>query len=321
MALVVAGGLILPPLPLLAAQGVPQDFTEVRPLAQADSANAGANLTLASTRFFNYALPQGWRVGEDGQFAQTLVAPDSRALTVMVDNAGMPISFPPAQYAYQRLMSIRPQGLQLGAPRQVRPISGLTQAWEFPVAYSIGGFPCRGVATVHIAPAYDSAVMAMTAALSEARQWEGYASWLPLVAAQVAARDGAAFGARGVMQQNLQNSTAYAQATKEYRAWSQKNWQAVTDARGSSTDRNNRQFRETLGNVQAYANPHDPRTPVELPNTYQHFWVNEQGTIIGTKDAGIDPNAGSTRDWRRMPKQARGAGATEYSQPIVRRQS
>jgi hypothetical protein len=147
--------------------------------------------------------------------------------------------------------------------------------------------------------------MAMTAALSDARQWEGYSSWLPLVAAQVAARDGAAFGMRGVMQQNLQNSAAYSQAAKEYRAWSQRNWQAVTDARGASTDRNNQQFRETLGNVQTYVNPHDSRTPVELPNTYQHFWVNEQGTILGTNDPGIDPNAGSTQDWRRMPKQAR----------------
>ena len=208
VALIVAGGLILPTIPLLAAQNTPRGFVEVRPVTRAAGANTGANLTLASTRFFTYALPRGWRVGEDGQFALTLMAPDSRALTVMVGNAGVPINYPPGQYAYERLMAMQPQGLQLGAPRQVRPISGFAQAWEFPVAYSVGGAPCRGVATVHIAPAYDSAVMAMTAALSDARQWEGYASWLPLVAAQVAARDGAAFGMRGVMQQNLQNSAA-----------------------------------------------------------------------------------------------------------------
>lgn len=305
VALILAGVLMLPSPPLRAAQGVPRGFAEVRPVTRAASQATGANLTLASTRFFTYALPQGWRVGEDGQFALTLMAPDSRALTVMVGNAGVPVNYPPGQYAYERLMSLQPQRLQLGTPRQVRPLAGFAQAWEFPVAYSVGGVPCRGLATVHIAPAYDSAVMAMTAALSDARQWEGYSSWLPLVAAQVAARDGAAFGMRGVMQQNLQNSAAYSQAAKEYRAWSQRNWQAVTDARGASTDRNNQQFRETLGNVQTYVNPHDSRTPVELPNTYQHFWVNEQGTILGTNDPGIDPNAGSTQDWRRMPKQAR----------------
>jgi hypothetical protein len=146
--------------------------------------------------------------------------------------------------------------------------------------------------------------MAVTAALSEARQWPAYATWLPLVAAQVSARNGAAFGMRGVMQQNLQNSTAYAQAAREYRDWSQKNWQGVTDQRNESNDRNNRQFRENLGNVQTFSNPHDSRTPVELPNTWQYYWVNEQGTIVGTNDPSTNPNSGSTNDWRKMPRRA-----------------
>ncbi|MEO8314087.1 MAG: hypothetical protein ABI645_04760 [Pseudomonadota bacterium] len=286
------------------AQPVPKGTVEVKPLARPASQAAGANLKLASGQFFTYALPQGWRVGEDGQFALTLIAPDSKALTVMVGNAGVPINFPPAQFVHDKLMSIKPQGLQLSAPRQAKPIAGFAQAWEFQVSYNVNGVPCRGLATLHIAPAYDSAVMAMTAALSEAAQWQGYASWLPLVAAQVAAKNGAAFGMRGVMQQNLQNSTAYAQAAKEYRDWSQKNWQAVTDQRNNSTDRNNAQFRETLGNVQSYVNPHDTRAAVELPNTWKYFWVNEQGTIVGTNDPSINPNSGSTNDWRKMPKRS-----------------
>lgn len=288
-----------------AAQPLPKGMFEVKPLAPAASNRSAPQLQLASGRFFNYALPAGWRVGEDGQFALTLLAPDSKALTVMVGNAGVPINYPPARFAYDKLMAIQPQALQLGQPRAAKPAAGFSQALEFPVSYSIGGVPCRGVATVHIAPAYDSAVMAVTAALSEARQWNDYASWLPLVAAQVAARDGAAFGMRGVMAQNLQNSTAYAEAARQYRDWSQRNWQGVTDQRNASQDRNNAQFRETLGGVQTYTNPHDTRTPVELPNTYNYFWVNEQGTILGTNDPGVDPNSGSTRDWRRMPKAAR----------------
>ena len=291
----------------MAAAPLPKGMVEVKPVTRpANPAGASqapaANLALASSQFFTYALPQGWHVGESGQFALTLLAADNKALTVMVGNAGMPVNYPPAQFAYQKLMAIRPQGLQLSAPRQAKPIAGFAQAWEFQVSYNINGAPCLGVATVHIAPAYDSAVMAMTAALSEARQWQGYASWLPLVAAQVSANNGAAFGARGVMQQNLQNSTAYAQAAKEYRDWSQKNWQGVTDQRNNSNDRNNAQFRETLGNVQSYVNPHDARVPLELPNTYQYYWVNEQGTIVGTNDSSINPNAGSTKDWRRMQK-------------------
>jgi len=287
-----------------AAQPVPRGFTQVTPIARTVAPASPPALQIANGQFFSYALPAGWHVGEDGQFALTLMAPDNRALTVMVGNAGVPINYPPAQYVYERLMAIRPENLQLGPPRPATPIAGFARALEFPVTYSINGTPCQGMATVHIAPAYDTAVMAVTAALSEARQWPGYSTWLPRVAAQVAARNGAAFGMRGVMQQNLQNSAAYAQAAKEYRDWSQKNWQAVTDQRAGSNDRQNRQFRENLGNVQTYNNPHDARTPVELPNTWQYYWVNEQGTIVGTNDPGIDPNAGSTRDWRRMPRRA-----------------
>jgi hypothetical protein len=284
--------------------GLPKGFVEVRPVTRTAPPPPGnlPQLAIAQGRFFNYAMPPGWRVAEDGQFALTLLAADSKALTVMVGNAGVPPNYPPAQYAYERLMAIRPEGLQLGPPRQVRPIAGFAQSWEFPVMYRIGGVPCRGVAKVHIAPSYDSQVMAMTAALSEASQWGNYASWLPLVADQISASNGAAFGARGVMQQNLQNSQAYAEAAREYRSWSQKNWQTVTDQRGESNDRNNREFREALGGVQTFANPHDSRTPVELPNTYQNYWVNEKGTIVGTNDPSVNPNSGSTSDWRKMPK-------------------
>ena len=54
----------------------------------------------------------------------------------------------------------------LGQPRAVKPAAGFAQAMEFSVSYSIGGVPCRGVATVHVAPAYDTAVMAVTAAIA-----------------------------------------------------------------------------------------------------------------------------------------------------------
>jgi len=289
-----------------AVQGLPRGFVQVQPAARGAQAAAPRQglpqLTLAQGRFFSYAMPPGWRVAEDGQYALTLIAPDRRAVTVMVGNAGVPLNYPPGQYVYEKLMALRPQTLQLGAPRPVQPIAGFARALEFPVSYVVDGVPCRGIATLHIAPAYDSAVMAMTAALSDARQWDGYATWLPLVSRQVAASNGAAFGMRGIMAQNLQNSTAYAEAARQYRDWSQRNWQAVTDARNASQDRNNAQFREALGGVQTYANPYDTRAPIELPATHQYYWVNEKGIIVGTNDAGLDPNTGSTHDWRRMPR-------------------
>ncbi len=220
----------------------------------------------------------------------------------MVGNAGMPVNANPGQFVYQKLMALRPENLRLGPPTPAKPAAGFAQAYQFEVSYVIGGVFCCGVAKCHIAPAYDTAVMAMTAALSEARQWPGYANWLPLVADQISASNGAAFGMRGIMQQNLRNSTAYAEAARQYRDWSQKNWQQVTDARNASEDRKNFHVRENLGGVQTYVNPYDTRVPLELPTTYQYFWVDRKGNILGTNDPGANPNDGSTADWKKMPR-------------------
>jgi hypothetical protein len=57
------------------------------------------------------------------------------------------------------------------------------------------------------------------------------------------------------MQQNLQNSHAFGEAARQYRDWSQKSWQQVTDERTASQDRKNFAVRENLGGVQTFANP------------------------------------------------------------------
>jgi hypothetical protein len=186
-------------------------FVPVKPVVRegvggANPARPSGELRIAQGRFFSFALPPGWRVGEDGQFALTLVAPDSKALTVMVGNAGLPSNHPPARFAHDKLSAMQPQNLQMGEPRQARPAAGFPHAIEFDVGYWSRGAAYRSVAKVSVAPAYDTATMALTAALSTADQWGGYASWLPQVADQVSATNGAAFGMRGIMQQNLQDS-------------------------------------------------------------------------------------------------------------------
>jgi hypothetical protein len=203
---------------------------------------------------------------------------------------------------YEKLLALGPDNLQIGQPVQASPVAGFSRAYQFEVTYEIRGVACRGRVKCHVATSYDSSVLAMTAALSEATQWVGYATWLPLVADQVAATDGAAFGMRGIMQQNLKNSTAYAEAARQYREWSQRNWQQVVDERNASADRRSFEVRENIGAVQTYVNPYDNRVPLELPTRYQHYWVDRQGNILGTDDPRADPNSGSTGDWVRMPR-------------------
>src|SRR5262245_31893606 len=105
---------------------IPPGMFPVKPISSARA----ADLQIARGHFFSYALPQGWRVGEDGQFALTLVAPDSKALTIMVGNAGLPPNYPPGRFVQEKLMAIRPENLQIGQPRQATPVTGFKQAWQ-----------------------------------------------------------------------------------------------------------------------------------------------------------------------------------------------
>lgn len=271
-----------------------------QPAQHAPDRTGAAELQLGQTNFFTFALPQGWRLGENGQYALILMAADSKALTVMVGNSGFPEGYNPSQFVYEKLSSLRPENLQISEPIADQPIAGFQQAYTYQVQYSIGGVPCRGVATCHIAPYYGGSTMALTAALSESSQWPSYASWLPLVSRQVSASNGAAFGMRGVMQQNLQQSTAFAEAAREYRSWSQRNWQATTDHRNASIDRQNEAFRENLGAVRTYTNPYDNGRQLELTTQYEYYWVDRQGQILGTNEAGANPNHGSTGEWQQM---------------------
>ncbi len=290
--------------PTEAASDPPAGLHPVTPVVRSAPTNAApaASLSIGRGKFFSYALPQGWRLGEDGQFALSLGAADNKAFTVMVGNAGLPPNYPPDRFVYEKMMALQPQNLRIGQARKTTPVSGFTQAYAFDVAYNARGMANRGVAKVHIATSYDTAVMAMTAAISEAGQWDGYASWLPLVSEQIAALNGGAFGARGIMAQNLANSKAYGEAAQEYRAWSQKTQQGVTDARNKSVDKNNFEFRENIGGIQTYTNPYDTRTPVELPNTYKYYWANPQGGYVGTDDPSVNPNTGSTVEWKQLPR-------------------
>jgi GNAT superfamily N-acetyltransferase len=262
-------------------------------------------MEVRSGRFFKFAVPAGWRVQEEGQFAVVLVAPDNGALTVMTGNTGLPANYPPGQFLQDKLRQLQVQNVRTGPASMARPMAGCSTAWQVDYTYSVNGVPCRGVAKVSVAPTYDMCSMVVTLAASQEVQWAGYASWLPEAAEQVAALNGAAFGARGVMQQNLANSVNLGEQARRNREWSAATWADVNKGKAESQDRNNAQFREALGNVQSYTNPYDAAKVVELPTTFTNYWVNRQGRIVGTNDPSEDPNRGSTEQWSRMAPQRR----------------
>lgn len=248
---------------------------------------------------FSYALPQGWRVIEEGQFAVVLCAPDNTALTIMAGNSGLPVFYNPGQFVYEKLMATQPIHLWMSQPRPAQPIFDWAIAYEFDYTYTHSGIPCRGIAKCSIAPSYGMCTMAVTCAASHASCWASYAEWLPGVASHVAVRHGSAFGAQGIMAQNLDISRMEGQQAREHREWSQRTWEDVRRQRDVSVAAQNHHLRENLGSVGTWTNPYG--YPVmELPQTHHYFWINRQGQVYGTDSPSDNPNMGSTNDWARM---------------------
>lgn len=249
---------------------------------------------------FKFAMPNGWRVAEDGQFAVVVVAPDNSAMTVMVGNSVMP-HYHPGQFVYEKLLAMQPQNLQLSHPRPAQPVNGFSTAYEFDYMYVLNGIPWRGTATCSIAPSYDTCMMVMTCGASVEPHWYAYVSWLPQLAKLFQATNPNAFGRYGMMQQNLDISNAQGQMWQEYSQWSQDNWNGVVAQRQASQDRNNFHFRENLGNVQTFKNPYTDRQ-VEMPANNSYYWVNERGETWGTNDPNENPNVGSNNRWVQMER-------------------
>src|SRR5260221_401989 len=76
---------------------IPQNMFPVKPVP-ANPPPQAPSPRISARQLFPHALPPGGRVGEDGQFALTLAAPDNKALPVMVGNAGLPVNYPPGRF-------------------------------------------------------------------------------------------------------------------------------------------------------------------------------------------------------------------------------
>jgi len=290
-------------------ESIPPGFSLVTPADPSTTPNEEpyvevipATLEIKRGSYFSYVLPDGWILGEDGQFALSMVASDQSAISLMVGNSGLMPDYQPDRFVYDKLSALQPNYIQITNAIQTTPAPGFQYAYVYDVQLTFRGEPFAGSVTCNIAPYYGGSTMAMTAAMSRADQWSGYSTWLPSVSRQISAIDGAAFGMRGLMQQNIELSTAYARAAQDYREWSQKNQASMTAERNRSVDSRNTEFRETIGAVHTWSNPYDLQRPIELSTKYEHYWIDQQGRILGSNDSGIDPNVGSTLEWRRLER-------------------
>ncbi|WP_315824016.1 hypothetical protein [Paraflavitalea speifideaquila] len=76
----------------------------------------------------------------------------------------------------------------------------------------------------------------------------------------------------------------------------------MTDDRNRFIDKQQHQVRENLGAVNTYSNPYNANSPLELSTQYQYYWIDQHGNVAGTNDASVNPNHGSTADWKPLKR-------------------
>jgi len=276
-------------------EGTPENLASEQPAAPGP-------IQMSQGRCFQFAVPYGWRVLEEGQHAVVLCAPDNTAVTIMIGNCGFPPGSDPMAYAREKLSTLGVQDLQLGQPRPGRPQPGFAGAYEVDCSYAANGVPCRGVATVSVRSGYGTVDLVLTCAAAQAASWPEYASWLPGVAAHVVVTDGAAYGARALAQQNLSNSMAFGQQLQAHREHSHQLQQALADQRERSDEIRTHERGEVLTGQSWYPDPQG-NPPQRLSTSAAVYWVNPQGEIRPSDDPNYDPRTSEDPYWQRMAPQ------------------
>ncbi len=101
------------------------------------------------------------------------------------------------------------------------------------------------------------------------------------------------------LQQQMADTVAFGELLAQYRAESARLQQQVVNERQASQDRQAQFVRETLGGVDTYVDPIN-NTLVQLPSTWDTYWVNSQGDYLAVDDPGFDPNTLNDGTWTQL---------------------
>jgi hypothetical protein len=254
---------------------------------------------------FTYLLPRGWTVGEEGNFALVLRSPDLRAGIIVFGQSGLLYAMTPEQYAHQAMMGamrLAPD-VQLFQAWPMQPMPGYTHAALLETTYTINGpmgyLPIRGIVMSHVAVGYGQCNGTITIAGAEMTQWESYRPWLPQVAMAALNTGPNPYGSTAMADEIHGMTRREGEAYAAYHAWSQVTWQAVTEARWASQDRQQAAMDPLVTGQQWTDDPYGNQ-PQRRSTTPAVIWVSRDGREIASPDPSYDPRTASDNDWRRV---------------------
>lgn len=105
------------------------------------------------------------------------------------------------------------------------------------------------------------------------------------------------------MQQGIADAGALSRRIAQNSEEIRQMFDASYRERQASQDRIARSWSQAIRGAETYRNPYEHRE-VEFPSGYRDVWVSRRGDYILSNQAGFDPNAGDTTEWRRMETSA-----------------
>ncbi len=283
--------------------------------AQTTAQGAGAKAVaqpLPQTRIvqgrnFTYALPAGWRVGEEGNHALVLQAGDLSAAVIVYGVSGLDQNLTPPQFAYNAItnnLRLSPD-VRISNPAPIRPLPGYTAAAVMDIAFTRTGpqGPQRvvGLVVSNVVSVYARSDAVVTLILALDTRWGAVQSWLPQVALQALNTGPNPFGRTAMSGAILNDTVRQREAYGQYLNWSQANWAGVVAQRAASLDRQAQGKGETLTGQYWGKNPYTG-TPERYSTSPSVIWVHRDGRQVPSSDSTFDPRTPADSDWRRVQR-------------------
>lgn len=251
---------------------------------------------------FTFALPAGWRVGEEGQQALVLNSPDGAACVIVFGVSGLGGGVSPEQFAAHAFNLMKFANVSVNGTQPTQPGPGAVAASMLDVNFVYNGRQYRAVVRSSVNQGYQQTNGCLQIAMADVQAWNQYQGWLPQIAAAASNTGPNAYGGTAIAQVNSNNAQQFGQQMQDYRNWSQDTWAQVQAQRDASFRMQSYYNGQNLTNNGWYTNPYGG-SPVYRSNTPASQWMDPNGNIVTGDSPSYDPRTPYDNNWRPMQQQ------------------